>query len=64
VPKSLWGTKKIVWAVHPNSLSRNGPEWAAPFDYIQSIKSGVSKGLMQVGNLVERGPLVTNQKRA
>jgi len=43
----------------------------AAFDYIQSIKSDVTKGLIQVGNLAERGPLATvgdlltnTQKRA
>jgi len=34
-------------------------ECAAGFIYIQSIKSGVTKGLTQVGNLAEKDPLVT-----
>jgi len=43
--------------VPPNALRRNGFECAAAFDYIQSVKSDVTKGLIQVGNLAERGPL-------
>jgi len=41
------------------NLRRNGPECATAFDYIQSIKNHVTEGLTQVGNLAERGPLVT-----
>jgi len=47
------------WAVTPNSLRRNGPECAAAFDHVQSIKSDVTKGLIQVRNLAERGPVAT-----
>jgi len=43
----------------PNALHRNGPECAEAFDYIESIKSDVTKVLIQVGNLAERGPLAT-----
>jgi len=57
--QSSWGTKKFGLAVPPNALRSNGPEWAASFDYIQSIKSSVTKGLIQVGNLAERSPLAT-----
>ena len=39
--------RKVWWAVPPNAPRRNGPECAAAFDYIQSIKSGVTKGLIQ-----------------
>jgi len=51
--------KKFWWAVSPNALRRNGIECTAAFDYTQSTKSGVTKGLIQVGNLAERGPLAT-----
>jgi len=56
--KSLWG-KKIGWVVPPNALRRNGPEYAAAFDYIQSIKSDLTESLIQVRDLAERGPLAT-----
>jgi len=55
--------KFFGWAVPPNALRRNGPECAAAFDYIQSIKTGATKGLIQVGNLAERGSLSNIQKR-
>jgi len=42
---SIWLTKSVCVAC------------AAAFEYIQSIKSDVTKGLIQVGNLAERGPL-------
>jgi len=45
--------------VPPNALRRNGSECAAAFDYLQSLKIGVTKGLIQVDNLAERGPLAT-----
>jgi len=45
------------WAGY--ATGRNGPECAAVFDYIPSIKSDVTKGLIQVGNLAESGPLAT-----
>ena len=51
------GNKKIGVGSVPNSLRRNGPECAAAFDYIQSIKAGVTKGLI-LRNLAERGSLV------
>ena len=41
----------------PNALRCNGSAFAAAFDYIQSIKSDVTKGLIQVRNLAEKGPL-------
>jgi len=43
VPKSLWEQQKFGWAVPLNALRRNGPECAAAFDYIRSIKIGVTK---------------------
>ena len=43
----------------PNALRCNGSAFAAAFDYIQSIKSDVTKGLIQVRNLAEKGPLAT-----
>ena len=43
----------------PNALRRNGSECAAAFDYLQSLKIGITKGLIQVDNLAERGPLAT-----
>jgi len=55
--------KKLGWAVPPNALRRNGPDCAAAFDYIQRIKSDETKGLIQVGNFAERGPLASTQKR-
>jgi len=57
--KEFVGHKKFWWAEPANALRRNGIECAGAFDYIQSIKSGVTKGLIQVGNLAERGPLAT-----
>jgi len=54
--------KNWVGSAPPNALRRNRPECAAGFDYIQRIKSGLTKGLIQVGNLDERGPLPNNQK--
>ena len=51
--------KQFGWAVSPNSLCRNGPEWAPACDYFQSIKSDVTKGFFQVGNLAGRDPLAT-----
>ena len=42
-----------------NALRRNGFECAAAFDYIQSVKGDVTKGLIQVGNLAQTGPLAT-----
>jgi len=43
----------------PNALCRNGSGCAAALDYIQSIKSDVTKGLIQIGFLAEIGPLAT-----
>ena len=57
MPKGLWGTKKKLVGCAPNGLRRNGIEYAAAFDYIQTIKSDVTKGLIQDGSSAERGPL-------
>jgi len=46
----------MVLAVLSNALRRNLPEWAAAFDYIQSVKSSVPNGLIQGRTVAEMGP--------
>jgi len=57
--QGVCGEQKIGWAEPTNALRRNGIECAAVFDNIQSMKSGVTNGLIQVGNLSKKGPLAT-----